>query len=106
MKTLKDYGYVTEKEFVKAAAQDPLIRLKFKEFISQLSGKIARLDVDKYKLGEKEYSRLTKIGMSNFNRAFNEYIKKVNMYDGKTSYKFSTYFVFWIRQSINDELDE
>ncbi len=105
MKTLKEYGYASEKDFIRAAALNPSDRERFKEFVQPLSAKVAHYYIEKYRLHEKEYKRLTKIGMRNFDTAFNLYLKKPNVFDNGASYKFTSYFVYWIEKAIEDEIN-
>lgn len=101
MTTIEKQGSeaVIEKDIIKAAAVSASKRLEFKRSLAPLAQEIAQMYVYKYSLPQSALKSLTQIGMASFHRAFNNYVRKVNMFEDG-SYKFSSYFTWWVRQYI------
>lgn len=96
---IQDYGYSDEKSFVKEAMVSAEARELLKQSLIPLSQKIGEFYVREQKLDPGMLPVLTEVGMEKFDKAFNMFMQNPVMYE-KEGYKFSTYFTFWIKISI------
>jgi len=96
---IQDYGYDDEKSFVRDALVSPEKRELLKQSLAPLAQKIGEFYVREQKLDPGMLPMLTEIGMEKFDKAFSMFMQNPVMYE-KEGYKFSTYFSFWIKMSI------